>query len=257
MNARWKDKMDSMTCPSSYTEQNWIDLLEGRVHTAVARDMHGHRPCCGACQSRYNVWSELLAEEELAVRGEGLTAAESITAEAADIPMRLKSEVKKIVRRRNLIRRSLYAAAPVAAFLILILMLWGNAQPPSASVVEAYVRNEEPGAMRVVQASDTSKFKVAAAGMKAESGYLWLSGDSREAFLLLDHISELGETDYQAWAITGNRSDSLGLVKLSGRRGHLYITADLRTAEVLAISAEPKGGSHQPTSRQMVLLLLR
>lgn len=160
---------------------------------------------------------------------------------------------------RRVRRRWAAGVFPVAAacLLIVALRLGGVATMEEPPPINDYVQLQEPAALAVLSAPDTARYRIVAPIGGEGDGYFWLSGDSSEAFLLLDRLPVLELADYQAWAVSGSRRDSLGLMKLSGKRGHLYVRADaLRMADTIALSAEPKGGSLQPTTEQIILLLL-
>lgn len=241
-------------CLQGYTEQDRIDLLLGKTEGWRRQTLERHAAGCAACSALSRDWSALLAEgtEEADKANEPLELSPRLRAS-------LEKEVRWIGLKRKLRRWTLVAAVPVTAALLL-LSLFANGSPEVSQQEPylTYVERQEPEALKVVQATDTARYRIIAPSGRSENGYLWLSGDSSEAFLLLDHLAGLHDTVYQAWAVVGDRSDSLGLVKLIGERGHLHVkTETLRTADIISLSAEPVGGSLQPTSRQIVLLLLQ
>ncbi|RIX50518.1 hypothetical protein D3P08_19745 [Paenibacillus nanensis] len=247
-------------CSKGYTEQDWIDVLLGNADGWRRQTLERHAAECAACAAVKREWRELLADETVSL---------GPAHEPAALSPRLRASLDREVRwlgmkrkLRRLRKRALAGALPVAAAIILLSIVM-NGVPDVTSKHEqepylTYVERQEPGALKIVQAADTSRYRIVAQDGRSENGYLWLSGDSSEAFLLIDHLQGLNETVYQAWAVGGGRSDSLGVVKLIGERGHLHMkTETLRTADIITISAEPLGGSLQPTTRQIVLLLLQ
>ncbi|WP_168120242.1 anti-sigma factor [Paenibacillus sp. HB172176] len=269
-------------CAKGYGEQEWIDLILGKQAESVERAMRSHLSSCPACDAQYREWRELLAVEEVPeTAGEaweheqegsgqrmvesGKELAHERTADARTLlpPTRYQSllgEVSKLKRRSRRKRWGVALALPAfAAAVIVALTLFlpaGDGKP--ASRIDEYVMRQEPAALAVLRNENTSKYRIAAAEGRAGEGYLWFNVSNNEAFLLLDRLTSGDEVDYQAWAITGDRRDSLGLITLSGTQGHLYMRTDLlRMADTIALSAEPKGGSPQPTTEQMVLLVLQ
>ncbi|GEM_PF-533197 len=177
----------------------------------------------------------------------------------------LRREVRRRRAARMLRRWSLGGGVAAAAVAFGLTLLIANrpdqpldAGPVPRFPIDAYMMSEEPDALRVLQASDTSEYRIESLGATPGNGYIWLSGDSSEAFLLLDGLPDIVGSDYQAWALTGESQSSLGLVKLAGTRGYLHIrTGLLGRADLLSLSAEPKGGSSYPTTEPIVLLLFQ
>lgn len=242
-------------CAHGYAEQDWIDLLLGKTEVWRRQKLEQHAAGCNVCSALYREWSELLAADS------GDPEAEK---ESLELSPRLRASLEREVRwiglKRKLRRWTLAAAVPVAAAVLLLSLFMNGLTgggPQQQEPYLTYVERQEPEALKVVQAADTARYRIAAQNGRYENGYLWLSRDSSEAFLLLDHLDGMNGAVYQAWAVVGDRSDSLGVVKLIGERGHLHMkTETLRTADIITLSAEPLGGSIQPTTRQIVLLLL-
>ncbi|MDQ0064055.1 anti-sigma factor [Paenibacillus harenae] len=241
-------------CGHGYSEQDWIDYAMNKPGVIRQKTMEENLASCGQCAAVYREWAFLLAV------GDSRDWTESVSAPlAAGHLASLEKEIRRIGRMRRLRKWAIAGALPVAAALLLFALLRGTPPNEALTPFEAYVERQEPAALHVVMAPDTSRYRIMAPGGRTENGYLWLSGDSSEAFLLLDHLTGLSNSVYQAWAVKGDRSDSLGLVKLKGTRGHLHVRAYtdmLLGADIISLSAEPMGGSAQPTSRQIELLLL-
>src|SRR5690606_34914209 len=99
--------------------------------------------------------------------------------------------------------------------------------PDDALPVDSFVSSREPAAVTVLRAADTQQYRIMPATGGQSGGYVWLSGDVSEALLLLEGLPLLEQADYQAWAVSGERQDSLGLLKLTGSRGHLHVRSPL------------------------------
>jgi anti-sigma-K factor RskA len=83
------------------------------------------------------------------------------------------------------------------------------------------------------------------------SGSVLYFGGERKALLVADGLRPLDASKnvYQLWAIADGQPTSLGLVQPSGD-GHAVVVVpfDAGSAQVLAMTIEPPGGSPQPTS---------
>jgi len=83
------------------------------------------------------------------------------------------------------------------------------------------------------------------------SGSVLYFGGERKALLVADGLEPLDASKnvYQLWAIADGQPTSLGLVQPSGD-GHAVVVVpfDAGSAQVLAMTIEPPGGSPQPTS---------
>ncbi|MCR2802600.1 anti-sigma factor domain-containing protein [Paenibacillus soyae] len=254
MKREWSKPGDvSRSCEAGYAEQHWIDLALGRTDRSRQATLLNHLDVCGHCRAAHDEWSKLLIADAAGACG---------MEEPLELPAKRRSSLERQVRRIRAgkrLKKSLLAGASAAAAAVMIAVALLNRGPvvePDTHLI-SYVEQMEPAALRMMQAADTSRYSILPQGNRQESGFLWLSGDSKEAFLILEHLNGRANSDYQAWAVQGTRSDSLGLVKLSEDRGYLHIKADiLPAAENIALSAEPQGGSLRPTTRQIVLLML-
>lgn len=209
------------------------------------------------------------ATEERKQAADAAQAASEVRSESVFPSERVYRALRRKVRRtrtaRMLRRWSLGGGVAAAAVAFALTLLIANrpdqpldAGPVPRFPIDAYMMSEEPDAMRVLQAADTSEYRIESLGATPGNGYIWLSGDSSEAFLMLDGLPDIVGSDYQAWALSGESQSSLGLVKLSGTRGYLHIrTGLLGRADLLSLSAEPKGGSRYPTTEPIVLLLFQ
>lgn len=247
-------------CEYGYTQWQWADHLLGHTSGRTAAAMNAHRADCSACEAHYAAWRELLADlpadRSARLSGEAGERAEGLSVIPSERHRKSLARAVRAAGRRHRRRRTprLWAAAGLAAAVLLVFMLLRTIEP--ADPVGDYIVLREPNATAVLEAPDTTRFKIIPAYGLPGEGFVWLSGDAAEALLYLDGLPELEAADYQAWAIRGSHSDSLGLLKLANGKAHLHIRSRLlRGAETISLSAEPKGGSLRPTTEPMALVL--
>jgi hypothetical protein len=257
------DRPERGLCPEGYAEQEWVDYVLGGLDAGRRAAMAGHKARCFACAGAYEEWRLLLASEPgpFDVPHEPGSAAEAAGRAATYPGDRTRRSIARAVARRalrmKLLRNPLRYGLTAAVCGLLVFAMWMRMTIEPAEPVDSFVSSREPEAVTVLQASDSLQYRVMPAAGGQSGGYVWLSGDVSEALLLLEDLPVLDQEDYQAWAVTGERQDSLGLLKLTGSRGHLFVRSPLlRGAETISLSSEPKGGSVSPTSEQTVLVLM-
>ena len=248
-------------CAFGYADREWAEYALGQLDQREAAELEAHASLCAACAGRRREWMRLFASLEDGARR---------IAFPPPLPERrrrsLRRRVLAIGLRRRLRGPAIAAAAAAAVVLLTVGLLHraGIGTDPFPSAAPA-VRHEasgefllmrEPEAAPVLSAPDTTQFRVVHRFGPAGEGYFWLSGDAREALLYLYGLPDSDLVDYQAWAMRGTHADSLGVLKLVDGVAHLHIRSlHLPDAESISLSAEPKGGSDQPTSPPAVLVL--
>jgi hypothetical protein len=248
-------------CAFGYSDREWADFALGLLDAREAAGMEAHAALCGACARRREEWLRLAPAQD----GEARDAAP-----APPLPERRRQSLRRAVRAAGLRRRMrgpVKAALAAAALVVLIAGLIHRAWPGDgrfgASAQTArhespgeYLLLREPEAGHVLAAPDTTQFRVVHVLGPSGEGYIWLSGDAREALLYLHGLPDMDLVDYQAWAMRGPQADSLGVLKLVDGIAHLHIRSVLLPdAKMISLSAEPKGGSDQPTSPPAALVL--
>lgn len=249
---------DLKRCALGFTDREWADFALGLLDAKDAAAMEAHAGACGDCAARRAEWLRLAPAP-----GGRPQDAPSVPL----LPERRRRSLRRAVRAIGLRRRlrgPAIAAAAAAAVVLLtagLLHRAGLAADPFAPSARhespgEYLLMREPEAGTVLTAPDTTQFKVVHSFGPAGEGYIWLSGDAQEALLYLYGLPDTDLVDYQAWAVRGPHADSLGVLKLVDGIAHLHVRSLLLpNAEMISLSAEPKGGSEQPTSTPAALVL--
>ncbi len=251
-------------CLAGYSEQEWADYVLGGLDAGSRAAMTRHLGSCTACADTCDEWRMLLAAEpvmEHARLEQDADAAAEAGSRAIYPGDHVRRSLARAVARRSWRAKLLHSPAryglAAAVCVLLVFAVWMRGSIDPAEPVDSFVTSQVPDAVPVMQARDTLHYRVMPAAGGQSGGYMWLSGDVSEALLLLEGLPIVEQEDYQAWAVTGERQDSLGLLKLTGSRGHLFVRSPLlRGAETISLSSEPKGGSASPTSEQTVLVLM-
>ncbi|HUC90826.1 MAG TPA: anti-sigma factor [Paenibacillus sp.] len=245
-------------CRDGYPEEVWADYALGNSEAGSRDALTGHLAICPACRASCDEWRRLFRTpantENYAAIGAECDLYPSEKSRRALVKAVKRARIRKSLRS---LKHPRYWGTALAAVILLLTVagLLENAGSPDP--IRAYVSRNEPSAVAVLQAPDTSKYRIRLAAGEAGDGYLWLSGDAGEALLLLDGLPSLESADYQAWANLGDRRESLGLLTVSGSKAHLHVkTPILRSTDNISLSAEPKGGSLWPTSDETLLVLL-
>jgi hypothetical protein len=248
-------------CAFGYADREWAEFALGLLDAREAAEMEAHASLCGVCSGRRAEWLRLAP-----ARDGGRREAPSVP----PLPERRRRSLRRTVRAIGLRRRlrgpAITAAAAAAVVLLAVGLLqrigfdanpFGSAAPAAHRESPGeYMMMFEPEAGPVLAAPDTTQFRVVHGFGTAGEGYMWLSGDAREALLYLLGLPDTDLFDYQAWAMRGPQADSLGVLKLVDGIAHLHIRSVLLPdAEMISLSAEPKGGSDQPTSPPTALVL--
>ncbi|MGN7764435.1 anti-sigma factor [Paenibacillus sp. 22594] len=257
-----------------YSEEEWIDWIGNDIQGNKRAEMGFHLEECPVCRERYNTWLPLLAEPSPDAEGgpaeamsawEGTYSAESeafsVSAEQ-QAPLYPSGSVRRKIRRRvrwigwrrrlaNLrpaYRRGAAALTLCCAVGIMLLGLFGTEQD-GRSERNRYVSSYEPQAMEVLNRPETVAYPLDWSRKDQFSGNVWYNGSSGELFVLIEDVALSDNLSIQAWAVKNGRRNTLGLVQIEDRKGHLYVKgSQLGEADNIALTVEPTGGSLKPTS---------
>lgn len=230
-------------------EELMVDLLQGRQDEQTGREALQHIHSCESCRKLYNEWFSLLQPS-------GAKQPRSIT----------KTKIKRRLRwhwfvgmvRSNLLRKR-WGAGMLAAVAVILLYI-GIFRPHS----DPWLQNRDMPAtlpeLKLVSHPGTILYYVPLAAQDAVTGYVWINSESGEMFIQVEGLPPLPEHDYQVWIVKADDRRNGGLLQLANGRASLYYTArtnQVREAEGIWISIEPKGGSLQPSGPDRVLVNLR
>ncbi|OUM96845.1 MAG: hypothetical protein A9Z00_04535 [Thermobacillus sp. ZCTH02-B1] len=241
-------------CSFGYADREWADYALGHLDAREASGMEAHASLCAACAERRDEWMRLLGPAD------GGPA-------ASPLPERRRRALRRAVRAVGLRRRLRRPVLAVCAATVLLTAgfllragvsvdpIRGAAPNAMHALPGEYLLQREPDAVPVLADPDTTQFRVVRIFGMAGEGYIWLSGDAREALFYLYGLPDTDQVDYQAWAMRGPHADSLGILKLFDGVAHLHVRSMLLPdAEMISLSAEPKGGSERPTSPPAALV---
>lgn len=264
-----------LSCSNGYSEEQWVDFVLGNLSHAKRQLLEQHLAGCRACRQHVEEWGDLLADHgQLAWSNKAQGTAAALysageqAAEGLEQPylsekhMRsLQRHVKQQARWHQLktkLSEHKYVTGGVAAAVLLLALIFAPQEPAQKKPahVDQYVLDHEPGAMSFVNAINSARYRVETAEGQNSSGYIWLKDDLSEAFLWLENLPQIGLNDYQAWAISGEQANSLGIIQVVGSEGHLYMDMPLlHPSDLITLTVEPKGGSLSPTSEQILLIV--
>lgn len=266
-----------------FREEEWIDYIDGSVGASKREQMARHLGACPRCRGLYEQWVPLLADPSGPERGpewagpaspgEAAAAALPVTAgPRPDLPAPLlpADNVRRSLRRRVLrigLRRRLAAVRPLyrrgtaavlaAAALAVLFAGLRNAGLGADNERTRYVSSYEPAALAVLSRPETVSYPLDWSRQDQFSGNVWYNERSHELFVLIEDVALRGDHSIQAWAVKGNRRDTLGLVQIEAAKGHLYVKdGGLAEADNIALTVEPAGGSSNPTSPDAVWVQL-
>lgn len=87
---------------------------------------------------------------------------------------------------------------------------------------------------------------------------VWFNPETEELLILVQDLSMNVDQDYQAWLIGGKTWIDMGILEFQNGLGHLYRKMEeLKRAEMIRVSIEPKGGSRLPTGPDFFFIQLK
>ena len=258
-------------CSNGYREEQWIDFILNKLPIVKRQQLEQHLPSCHACRELVEEWGELLADRKEKTSPtvslhDGEQAKQTADTSYYELSEKKLHSLQRHVKIQALLHQfgnkakeyKIVIAGAVAAVMLLVSPFIGLRSTFSTpDHVDQYVQHYEPAAVSFVNGIESARYRVETAEGQASSGYIWLKQDWSEAFLWLENLQYVGLKDYQAWAISGDRASSLGIIQLVGNEGHLYISApsSLRPTDFITLTVEPKGGSSSPTSKPIMLIV--
>lgn len=267
------ERSNQLYCTSGYMEEEWVDFVLGKLSHAKRQQLESHLESCAVCRQQMEEWSAILTAKEHMLDATGQEQVSSFyknereasTVDAVMPEQKYLLSLQRMVKRqarmhqlkRKLKEQKYILAGAAAALLLLAITLKPlNDKLVTPAHVDDYVLHYEPNAASFVNAVDSARYRVETAEGQTGSGYIWLKEDWSEVFLWLENLPVIERQDYQAWAVSGEVTNSLGIIQTVGSEGHLYIqTPYQHPTDFISITVEPKGGSLVPTSKQIVLIV--
>lgn len=233
------------------TEQQLVDCALGLSGQQAALQ---HAEHCRQCQAAIEEWRELTSGQP----GSGAGNREFLPSEY--VRSSLHAEVSKLRQAARLRKQVGWIAVAAMAVILVFSGALRTMNAPSALLeqrpFEQLAAQYEPEAHRVLEDPSTLAYPINDRHPGAlGNGFIWLNGISEEILVLLDGVDQQAELDYQFWAISRGNYQSIGILKHSDGKAHLYVKANyLRQPDDIILTREPKGGSEAPTSPETVLV---
>lgn len=172
----------------------------------------------------------------------------------------LHAELEKLRQASRQRKQVAWMAVAALAVILLFSGALRSMNTPDALLeqlpFEQLAARYEPEGHRVLEDPSTLAYPISSRHPGAlGQGFIWLNGISEEMLVLLDGVDQQPETDYQFWAISHGNYESIGILKHSDGKAHLYVKANyLRQPDNIILTREPKGGSEAPTSPETILV---
>lgn len=189
----------------------------------------------------------------------GSTGPDSAEQDEPSSRRRVRDDRAELARMRR--RRQWWGLAAAAAVVVAVAIPTGIAVNQADRADQA----EQVAGQAEQQAGDAQQQAELLAGALMDPGAELVSDDlpdgSRAAAVLgeesalftAQNVSELDNQDYQLWVLEGKEATSAGV--MDWEDGRLTAQVEQFPADAaLAVTAEPVGGSEQPTSDPMVVL---
>lgn len=263
-------------------ETKIVDWLLGHLPVWERDSVRKHVQECERCRDISEEW-RLLLENAAAPRDAGTHAAFGEAAErqqeasaggalhraeqpsAASRPgagrampgpwLRRRMFAQVVLRKLRLLLRPrrywISAAFAMAAFaLVWCLFATERQSPPITPASDREIIREMDIAMR----PQTVKYALLPSPSAGEArGFAWVNKPEGELLILIEGLAPAEDQDYQAWFISGSDRSNVGLLRWSNGKAHLYYRGKaVESAENIAVSLEPKGGSYRPTGPDAV-----
>lgn len=141
--------------------------------------------------------------------------------------------------------------AAAAAVVALTSVGWNIATPdPTPRTAGAITQGTETQMAELLSAPDLEIFA-------GEHGTVLRSATTSSAAAILQDLPELDDgLVFQAWTIAGETPESAGVFQADGGRAATMLDGDVATAEAVAVTIEPDGGSVAPTGDMVFQILV-
>lgn len=153
-------------------------------------------------------------------------------------------------RRRREPRRDRWRLlAAAACVLALASVAWGVLRPPAADHTREVAVVEHESRTQLEALLSASDLRVYAAdGTDGMRGTVLMSDEVGSAVVLLQDLPALADGEvFQAWSIAGEAPADAGVFRSRDGSATVVLDGDVLSAEVVALTIEPTGGSPSPT----------
>jgi len=227
--------MNNKPCPIG--EQEIIDYLLGYTQIRDKENLEQHFSICPSCQGRIAEWQQNLP---------------SLSNTLPPPALKRKLKTKFLLRSKFYSLHSKKIAFTAAAlFLLLIsgIMIKGLFISP---------KEEMKKEMAFVMDPKTVQYQVKPKEHRNVKGYVWVNPESNELLLLVNGIQPVSEKDYQVWIVYNRERSNGGLMQWRNGMGLLYVQPpNVTQIQNIAVTVEPKGGSHLPTAPDAMFVDLK
>lgn len=226
-----------------WREEHAAEYALGGMNAVSRASFERHVRDCGRCRSLVQEWTRLLA-------------ATSPAASRAKPPRRLKLRLLAAALFKAVGRRwkSVPSAAAAGALLLALGVaaldrIWQEPLPNERIAAVQTSAESEPAGLAMQPDSRQYYAKtVLSSADRPLHGYVWVNSRLGEMMVLIDTTGGSAGVDYQLWSIRDNRRENIGLLIRRERTAYLHIRGwDVHSAEAIAVSVEPPGGSAVPT----------
>lgn len=234
-----------------------VDALDDRERTEFEHHLAG----CETCREEVDSLQESLvslaslteATPPPALRDRLMAEIATVRPLPPEVPARVADlDARRSSRRAGRPRRTWLAAAGIAAAVGVLGTGLAVTQPWEEDSSEVRLTAVE----RVMRADDAQSFSAALAGGGSVRVYRSVAQD--RAAVVLDELPPLPSSKvYEMW-LQDERGAMVpaGLVP-AGRGGSMVLEGTAATAQAVGITVEPSGGSHQPTTDPLAVVVLQ
>ena len=243
----------------------------GALDEAGAAALREHLPACDRCRSLVSEYSVVAAtlpetldeiEPSPGLRERVLEAARADRDEqphptrVRELPTAQPEPVRLDLRRER--RFPLWALPLAALFAVTLGFGYWNAQLQQQLERQTAALALQQEALDAVAAGGRQWVVAGPDPGSAASGVLVEAPNDPRALLLVRNLPPIAtDQDYQAWVIAGGQPAEAGLLASTGGATRVVrLERPLGSADAVAVTIEPRGGSRSPTGRIVALASL-
>ncbi|MCF6094634.1 anti-sigma factor [Microaerobacter geothermalis] len=244
-----------MTKPfCGWIEEEVVDFVLGKLSPTKQKQFKLHLESCHACAALYHEWSEILNNESIhQMQQASLNPSPSLKRR-----LRFHLILKKGLSFLSLHPSVSFSMIGFIVLVALVIGLFPNQNQPSGNGNILAEQNQVFQEIPMMADPRTVRYEAVPVISSDIRGYVWVNDSSNEMLLLVKGLPPLSNNDYQVWFISANKRSNVGLLNLENQIAHLYFRGGkIEQVENIAVSIEPKGGSHTPTGPDTVYINLK